>query len=258
MFIESFRLKSTSICCRGRLVCRLRCDNCNKEFINRVPLKVVLSRTVHYCSRICKDTSDINRMRVKKANIKTYAEHRDEILAKIRSTIRANHGVDYALQLDRTIQASHTPQVETIRRASIKRVNASGLPARKRHETMKQNGTYGRSAPEDVCYLLLCEKFGNDHVKRQVELKNWSIDFYISSIDTYVQFDGAYWHGLDKSIELIEQSAAIGHRRDASILFTFRTDRTQNEWATANNIRLVRITDKEFKKNPMLLIERLS
>jgi|SRR6478736_2294022 len=257
MHIETFRLLPASVKRNGRLVCRLRCDNCLKEFIHQKPC-VVTNRVVHYCSRTCKDTSDINRIRVKEANVKAYANRRDEILAKIRATVEANHGIDCMLRLDRVIRAAHTPSVETVRRASLKRANACGSPAKKRHSTMKQNESYGSSKSEDACYQLLCETYGSNQVRRQVELESWSIDFYVNCIDTYVQFDGAYWHGLDRAAEVIKRSSMLGHKRDKSILFTLETDRKQCEWALVNNVRLVRITDKEFRCNPMLLIERLS
>jgi very-short-patch-repair endonuclease len=123
-----------------------------------------------------------------------------------------------------------------------------------RHETTKRNGTFRKSKPEDALYELLCQHFST--VERQVTIPGtrWSIDFYVKSIDIYVQFDGVYWHGLDRSIELIG-----GHRssRDAVIHKKFLTDRAQDTWFKATGKRLVRITDREFKQMESDVLQKL-
>ena len=69
------------------------------------------------------------------------------------------------------------------------------------------------------------------------------IDFYISSIDTYVQFDGVYLHGLDRSFEEI---SLFKNPRDKTILGTFKRDLLQAETFKSLGFILVRITDKDF------------
>lgn len=125
----------------------------------------------------------------------------------------------------------------------------------KRHETMKRNGTYHKSKPEDLLYTMLCEMFSA--VQRQVAVvanAHWSIDFYITDIDTYVQFDGEYWHGLDRPIEAIAERKT---KRDANIHNKWLTDRTQDTWFAANSKRLVRITDKEFRALGIAVLNKL-
>ena len=90
----------------------------------------------------------------------------------------------------------------------------------KRHENMKARGTYCKSKTEDAFYEKLCFIF-ND-VKRQLSIKTWSIDLYVKDIETYIQFDGIYWHGLDKSFDELSQSS-----RDIVIKRHWKTDREQ-------------------------------
>jgi len=115
----------------------------------------------------------------------------------------------------------------------------------KRHETMKRNGTYGKSRSEDRFHEFLCVNFGEDNVVRQVLIENtkWAIDFYVKTIDTYIQFDGAFWHGLDRPIDVIKEFKTS---RDRVICHKYDTDREQDKWFKINNKRLVRIIDKEF------------
>jgi len=120
---------------------------------------------------------------------------------------------------------------------------------------MKRNGTYKKSTPEDALHELLVVKFG--HVDRQVAIpgKRWLIDFYVPSIDTYVQFDGAYWHGLDRPIELVAEGRTP---RDVQIYRKWLADREQDAWFQQQNMRLVRITDVEYRRLGAGVIERLT
>ena len=118
--------------------------------------------------------------------------------------------------------------------------NRSSETQRKKHETMKRNHTYGSSKPEEACYVALCKMFGIDDVERQVTLHKWPIDFRVKSTDTYVQFDGVYWHGLDRPIEEIKASTS---KRDAQIYKKWLTDREQDAWCAENAVRLIRIKE---------------
>ena len=82
---------------------------------------------------------------------------------------------------------------------------------------------------------------------RQYVVHRWPIDFYIKSIDTYVQLDGVYWHGLDRPIEAIAEHRT---KRDVQIHKKWLIDRQQVEWFASRGLRLVRITDQEFKADP--------
>lgn len=110
---------------------------------------------------------------------------------------------------------------------------------------MKFRGSYGKSKIEDAYYVKLCETYGIDNVERQVtpEGTHWPIDFYIKSIDAWIQFDGVYWHGLDRHIELIAEHRS---KRDVVIHRKWLTDREQDEWFKKCGLKLIRVTDRQF------------
>lgn len=110
---------------------------------------------------------------------------------------------------------------------------------KQRHETLKQDGSYGKSKFEDAVYAQLSLKFPD--IQRQVYINGWSIDLFIPEPPTYVQVDGMYWHGLDRPREVIEASS---YPRDEVILSTLDRDKQQVEWFASQNMCLLRFTDK--------------
>ena len=113
---------------------------------------------------------------------------------------------------------------------------------KKAHITKKKNKSYTRSKIEDDFYKLINAHF--DNVIRNVSVCNWSIDFYIKSINTYIQFDGMYWHGLDRPIEEIKKFKS---KQDVTIYGSYLRDIKQDEYFKENNLRLIRITDTMYK-----------
>jgi hypothetical protein len=84
---------------------------------------------------------------------------------------------------------------------------------------------------------LLATTFGE--VKRWVWVNGWSIDMYVPSCDAYVQFDGVYWHGLDRPIEMV---------KDPKIVRKYYRDVEQVAWFSAQGLKLVRITEVEWQQ----------
>ena len=101
--------------------------------------------------------------------------------------------------------------------------------------------------------------FGKNDIEHLVMINNREIDFYIKSIDTYIQFDGIYWHGLDRNINEIKNS---DKKRDEGRYKTYMKDREQDGWFKLSDLKLVRITDSEFinsmkNKNFDIIIKRI-
>jgi hypothetical protein len=111
------------------------------------------------------------------------------------------------------------------------------------------------SKPERGFRYVLEQKFGREDVMVQQLIKRkWSIDFYVMSINVYVQFDGVYWHGLDRSIEVIKAST---QPRDMSIYKKWVKDRELDAYAIKNGMTLIRVTDIEFKADPQACLFRI-
>jgi hypothetical protein len=234
--------------------CELECDECHKRFEQRRRgCHLKQSDRKHLCSVECVRThrAQIALKMTQRWNERSEEEKHNVLIKKRQAYVR-RYGVDHPFK---------SPEVrEQIRQTCIKRygvnnpasspiikakINQSALHA-KAHQTRKMSGTYSHSKIEDAFYDALCEKFNHDNVERQVIINGWSIDFYIKSIDTYVQFDGVYWHGLDRPRNVIEKSSSP---RDRVILTVLDKDPKQNEWFKIQQKRLCRITDMQFKTN---------
>lgn len=107
----------------------------------------------------------------------------------------------------------------------------------KEYETMKRNGTYGKSKPEDRLYEVLCEMFGVNDVERQSLVYKWPIDFYVKSVDTYIQYD-SYWHGVGRDINEV---AEYKNKRDVVIHKKMLTDAAQVRYFAEHDMKLVRV-----------------
>lgn len=114
----------------------------------------------------------------------------------------------------------------------------------KKHESRKKNGTYHHSRSENRFFTELSLEF-NCEIDRHVSINGWDIDFYVKSLDSYIQFDGVYYHGLDRPLEIIKKHK---HPIDVTIENTYYRDIEQINWFKTNNKRLIRITDKEFQE----------
>lgn len=260
-FVERSVVRPTKRCPNGRRTVRkfavLRCDVCGIEFERRA--SGVLSVPHHFHSVKCQRESQrkggqlhaakeavfvehfgvtvpakspIVRERMMRTNVlhrgKPWPTQSEDVMKKQRATNVARYGVE---------NVANQPHVKA---------RANSLKAcTKRHENMKARGSYKKSKPEDALYDFLCQSFGTHDVVRQVQVpgKRWLIDFYVKSIDVYVQLDGVYWHGLDRPIEEIAQHKTP---RDRQIHRKWLTDREQDEWFRAHRQNLVRVTDEQF------------
>lgn len=153
------------------------------------------------------------------------AAAKPNIRLKAKQTMIERHGTDCGFKLGNC----HTLEIR-----------------HKAHETMKREGTYRKSKPEDRCYETLCTIFEN--VERQKCINRWLIDFYVKDVDCYVQLDGVYWHGLNRQLNEIAKHKTP---QDINIHKKFLMDRIQDKWFEANDLKLVRITDIEFDDNPV-------
>lgn len=211
------------------------CDSCGREFRIYDHVAEKSQRKYHFCSRKCKGVAQKSGGVLFNPNT---ALIRPDVLQRLKIS-------------------SHTLEAEERRSVSLKAYHANkpsdwqnpgNTPeaCAKRHQTMKANGTYRKSSVEDALYVYLCDKHGVEQIVRNALVNNrWPIDFYVKSIDTYVQLDGVYWHGLDRPIEVISEHRT---KRDAQIHKKWLTDREQDRWFREQGLNLIRLTDVQFYK----------
>ena len=112
---------------------------------------------------------------------------------------------------------------------------------KKKYETARKNGTLWISGHENNLYDALCEIFGVDDILRQKHVYKWPIDFYIKSIDTYVQYD-SHWHGYNDQ-GIIRDFDEIRERKNKHDMFIRKRvidDIIQNVYFVTHSLKLVR------------------
>ena len=67
----------------------------------------------------------------------------------------------------------------------------------KKHETMKNNGTYSKkSKPEFRCFNILKSKFPDAIDDRKPDERYpWKVDMYVPSLDLFIEYQGHWTHG---------------------------------------------------------------
>ena len=195
-------------------------------------------------------TLECTKQTMKRTNVERYGHectvHALEFFDRVRESWggpspRCMPGVDAK------IKRTHFERygVESYRASPIA-IAARTSPAAiaKRYETLKRTGQLKISNIEKECGDLLEQIF--NEVKKQVIVHRTAVDFYIVDIDVYVQFDGDYWHGLDRPIHIIETS---NRKIDQEILKKMKRDQAQNEWFRTNGLKLVRVRESEYKSS---------
>ena len=236
----------------GRFTFSVVCDECGVQYVRHLD-KRKRNRILHFCSQKCASKNiSLKQQRVVTTRLKygvDYVTQSQVVKDKAKVTNLKNRGVAYPMQsLDVREKSKVTCMLKYGADHPIKCPEIKGkidykAAWRKQHETKKKNGSYKRSKAEDLCFKSLEAKYGL--VERQCEIDGRLIDFFVPSINTFIQFDGVYWHGLNRSIEKIKASLAP---RDASIYKKWLDDQIQNETFKTLNLKLVRITDEEFKR----------
>lgn len=176
----------------------------------------------------------LNRLSISKKKTNAEQRARNGGLTNSQMTLFERYGVTCPYQLPEVRARAHSEA------AQIKRIATAS------------NNVSRTSKVEDEYFEALKRRYGDDQVLRQVindEHKKWAIDFYVVPLHTFVQLDDVYWHGLDRPLELIREFV---HSRDRIIYQKWLTDREQDEAYKRRGIRLIRVTDLQFKKGIVL------
>ena len=253
------------------------CDNCNASFERTSGQNGghMSNRTNHFCCNDCKfkaaKKGNVLHEKSLKTNLERYGnmnpQKTDIVRQHCTNTFKERYGesVTTAMHIPgvkerrkRTFLEKYGVEdtfqspvfLEKRRKTWLKKYGTENPLMRqsvleKIHEGWVKNPRGWTSKLETSFYEMLCRYFGCHDVFRQKKVVKWPIDFYIESIDTYIQFDGVYWHALDVDIDALKESQSP---RDRSRYLRYLNDQKQNEWFTEKGLKLVRITDKQFKE----------
>lgn len=122
------------------------------------------------------------------------AEKQPEMIKKRRETSMERFGVPCYFQTRECIE-------------KIKEMYATGEIQSKAVETRRKKGTFNTSKPEKDILVLLKEKFPDVVYQYRSELYPFDCDFYIPSLNLYVEFQGHWTHG-SKPFEGTEEDLA--------------------------------------------------
>lgn len=235
----------------------LRCDECGLEY--KCPdnckyrIKNRDDNSLSFCSKKCSDNSKKLLKKRQEAVIEKYDGYyvtTTKFLKEQKDVCLSLYGVKSRFEAE--------PILEKIRKTNIERYGRPTFAGSKQHiescdwkdiavkawKTKIKNGSCSKSLPEEKMYAVLVRFFGDYNVKRQVPLIRQWVDFYIASIKCYVQVDGEYWHGLNRSSEEISLGKTS---QDKKIYKQILRDRQLNQYCCDNNINIFRITDVDVK-----------
>jgi hypothetical protein len=219
------------------------CNFCKKTFEKK------WGREYNFCSKSCIGKSCDNA-KLTAAKIRSItadpekhrqraidAAARPEVFAKNLLTLSRIHSDPVLMKRQKAGTARALKRPEVRAKLSQSQLIAQNKPETnaKRHLTAKANGSYGKSKAEDGFAIWLQSLYC---CERQKIVNGWAIDFYLTDLDIYIQFDGVYWHGLIPFNTLTKQGKYITKVK--------ARDEEQKEWFAKRDMRLVRITDKQF------------
>lgn len=222
------------------------CDQCKIVFEGKYQKKFLTNRKFHLCSYECMGKSRSEEgvainYQLQSRDMKSWHD-------KITDTLQKRYGVKNVSSLDwikKKKAESCILHFGVDNPQKCKKINHRSLETRLKREEKHKTWI---SKPENKFRDLLNKEFGHDDVKIQCLIeRKWSIDFYISSINTFVQFDGVYWHGLNRPIDVIKNSSK---KQDIAIYEKWCKDRELDKYVVDHGLRLVRITDIMFRNDP--------
>jgi len=128
----------------------------------------------------------------------------------------------------------------------------------KRNESLRKNKKSNTSKEEDIVYNFLVQYFPDIIRSYSSEKYKWNCDFYIPSLDVYIEYNGSHYHNFspfmnteedkNKLDELINKSNRIKESRSCSktqydmIIYTWTDlDVRKRHTAKENNLKFIEI-----------------
>ena len=138
---------------------------------------------------------------------------REKVVEKRKQTCLEKYGVEIPSQNEAVLQKMYKTNIEKYGNycscnntevknkisKKVKKAYSSGIPKKKEYETKKLNNTWNSSKPEEEAYKLLLTRFNKEDIIRQYSspLYNYSCDFYIKSLDLYIECQFTWTHGKE-------------------------------------------------------------
>lgn len=143
------------------------------------------------------------------------------------------------------------------RKKKLSEINLDKNVQLKKYNTAKKNNSFNKSKVEEECYILLKEKYPDIIRQYRSDLYPFNCDFYIPSLDLYIEFNGSDLHGfhpfdktnkddilrlndlIERSKKLKEQDKRVKNRYDYSIYTWTDLDIRKRNTVKENNLNFI-------------------
>lgn len=230
--------------------CSMKCRTTSRKtgkLSAKVQALMMQQHGVKFGSQVIGASQKMLATRLKTYNTIAPIYDNDDVSQKFKKTMFDRYGVEHPSKSEE-LQAKKVKTYQE--RYRVENPLCKGSPFRPSHDQLSKAGQSGYrstnrqngwmiSKPERLLFEYLCRQFSD--VKQQVPVhhgtnKSWLIDVYVRDINTYVQLDGEFWHGLDRPYEELHPNGKK----------SYDADRQQDEWFRSHDMRLVRVTDKQL------------
>ena len=152
--------------------------------------------------------SEYGKQKIKETNLERYGVEysfqADEVKEKIKQTNLERYGVENPTQSLVIQEKTKNTNLEkygtenpmsATRNTLTKNSNIDVLPVEKCYNTRKENGSLGTSKTEKRLEVKLRELFPDLKTQYRSEDYPFACDFYIPSLDLYIEYNGIWTHG---------------------------------------------------------------
>lgn len=181
-----------------------------------------------FCCYSCATKNNETQEKMKATNIQKYgvpnAFMADEVKEKMKQTCLERYGVEYASQSEdfqdrvnktnlekynvkrpaQSIVIMEKMKQTCLERYGVDNYRKTAECVDKINDTKRKNHTFGTSKPEKELEVELRKLFPDLQIQYKSELYPFKCDFYIPSLDLYIEYNGTWLHGykfFDKNDE---------------------------------------------------------
>lgn len=181
--------------------------------------------------------------KVKKTKLLKYGDERYNNKDKAKKTNIERYGVEWTildsnvkLKIRLTNLKNHNNQWNTTTKKHLDYMKSiQDLINEKTYLTKKKNNSYSSSEEETYIYNLLCKKYKTVYRNYKSSVYPFVCDFYIPIIDTYIEYNGFWTHGLEPYKGTKEQIKKLKYWELKSNNKQYK--KAINDWTIRDNLK---------------------
>ena len=200
----------------------------------------------------CKETK-LKKNNGKYESEETKQKRKNKIISKYGGTTGNIFGTEYGINKIKQTNLqrigyeyyTQTPKART----HMSEIQRSPEMRQKINETKRRNGTFNTSKPEEDSYVLLCNEFSKENVIRQYRSEKYpfNCDFYIKSLDLYIECNFSWTHGKhwfdennEEDLKILNKWKEKGTKYYLNAIYTWtKLDVKKRKIAEENNLNYI-------------------